>query len=182
MGQGHRLTKEQRENLVAFIDGELEQDTMRDIEKTLSDNPVAHHEVDMLRKTWNLLDYLDRPEASERVVEQTLTSLEVMQTNRKFEMPAWWSQVRKGVVYTASVAGMVFALVVGYTASNYWLPSRSDAIARDLELIEEYDELQEIGSVAFLELLQENNLVEQIKKKSGGPPQPGFPGNSFRNR
>ncbi len=181
MGKSHRLTKEHRENLVAFIDGELEQETLRDLQKTLTENPVAQHEIDVLKKTWGLLDYLDRPDASEDVIGNTLTEIQVYQTkSEKFAMPAWWNQVRQGFVYFSSVAGILFAVTVGYLTATQWIPSPTDEIAKDLPVIREYDQLQEIGSLAFLELLQDNNLLSEIKKESNSLNQKGFPGSPLR--
>ncbi len=175
MGTSHRLTTEQRENLIAYIDGELEQETMRDIEKTLADNPVATHEVDVLKKTWSMLDYLERPEASEKLIEQTLTSIQVYRTGEKFALPAWWNQAKQGMISVTSVAGILLAAYLGYVASAELIPSPANEIAKDLQVIEKYDELQEIGSLAYLNLIKKNNLVDEIKKSARDPKPPGFP-------
>ena len=181
MGKSSRLTKEHRENLVAFIDGELEEETYRDLEKTVADNPVARHEIDILKKPWGLLDYLDRPDASDNLIEKTMTELKVVSDPKKeFEMPQWWSKVRQGLAYSISVAGILVAVVGGYLTATRWIPSQADEIARDLPVIKNYDELNEIGSVAFLELLKEQNLVNEIKTQSDHSIQRDFPGGPFR--
>ena len=53
-----RLNPEQRDNLAAYLDGELEETATQEIEQILAVSEVARHEVDMLSRTWDLLNSL----------------------------------------------------------------------------------------------------------------------------
>ena len=75
VGPEQRLSPEERANLAAYIDGELTENEARVISTKLSFSPTARREVESLKKTWELLEYLPRPKASEDFPERTLTSL-----------------------------------------------------------------------------------------------------------
>src|SRR5260221_12155792 len=70
-----RLTPVERANLVAFLDGELNEGESRVISTKLRESPTARREADVLEKTLELLEHLDRPKASENLTERTLTKV-----------------------------------------------------------------------------------------------------------
>ena len=67
-----RLSTEQRGDLVAYLDGELEEDATAAIEHVLAHSNVARNDVEMLARTYDLLDqlpHLAAPEKFARVFE-----------------------------------------------------------------------------------------------------------------
>jgi anti-sigma factor RsiW len=68
-----RLSGEERENLVAYLDGELDPQQIREIELALGRSPVARHDVDMLARTWDLLDNLPQQQVGEQFVTETMS-------------------------------------------------------------------------------------------------------------
>ena len=58
------LKEEDREELVAYLDGELNEEAARQVEERISLDPKARAEADALKKAWDLLDYLPKPEPS----------------------------------------------------------------------------------------------------------------------
>ena len=56
-----RLTPDERADLVAFVDGELPESTSRSLSTKLTQSTTARREVEMLRKTWELLGHLPFP-------------------------------------------------------------------------------------------------------------------------
>ncbi len=66
------LSDEDRENLVAYLDGELDARTAESMEARLSTDAHARTEAETLRKTWELLDFLARPQASATFSSRTL--------------------------------------------------------------------------------------------------------------
>lgn len=70
---------EQREaELVAYLDGELDAKTARDLETKLENDPVLRQRADTLRRTWELLDFLPQPEPSATFTSRTLDKLTVL--------------------------------------------------------------------------------------------------------
>src|SRR5690348_13404435 len=60
-----RLSIDERSNLVAYLDGELNDAQTRAIATKLTQSLTARREVEALQKTWEMLDLLPRPKASE---------------------------------------------------------------------------------------------------------------------
>ncbi len=52
-----RLTPDERADLVAYIDGELPETHSQAISTKLTHSATARREVEMLQKTWEMLDY-----------------------------------------------------------------------------------------------------------------------------
>src|SRR4051794_11131681 len=71
------LSDEERAELVAYLDGELDEQTARSVEALLGRDARARAEAEALRRTWNLLDYLPRPEPSGDFTNRTMERLAV---------------------------------------------------------------------------------------------------------
>src|SRR6266487_2460238 len=66
------LSDEERAELVSYLDGELPKAAVRALEAKLTTNPHLRTEVETLRKTWELLDHLPKPEPSPDFASRTL--------------------------------------------------------------------------------------------------------------
>jgi hypothetical protein len=62
--------------LVAYLDGEQDQQASEQTGGKISLDPTIRAEADALKKTWDLLDYLPRPEPSPNFTERTLSRVE----------------------------------------------------------------------------------------------------------
>lgn len=148
-----RLSPGDRSNLVAYLDGELNEAEARAIATKLTQSMTARREVEILRKTWEMLDLLSRPKASQDFAARTLTVI-VQRSGRGDRVASAASEMaRKAgmVVAGALLAGLLFA--VGYFVSSRVLTNPSARLARDLSLAESIDEYRDVGSFDFLELL-----------------------------
>ena len=63
-----RLSDQERANLVAYLDGELNQAESHALNTKLVQSVTGRREVESLQKTWELLDFLPKPEPSETLV------------------------------------------------------------------------------------------------------------------
>jgi anti-sigma factor RsiW len=66
------LTDDDRSELIAYLDGELAGDAQRRVENRLITDASVRAEADSLKRAWELLDYLPRPEPSTDFTERTL--------------------------------------------------------------------------------------------------------------
>lgn len=64
------------EDLVAYLDGELDATTNEAVENRIGVDATIRAEADALKKTWDLLDYLPRPDPSPNFTERTLSRIE----------------------------------------------------------------------------------------------------------
>jgi anti-sigma factor RsiW len=117
-----RLSEEDRANLVAFLDGELDEPAAQALEAKLSRDPQLRAEADAFKKTWELLDYLPRPEPSASFTHRTLERLAVKETDKWRTRGAgsrwgWLAPI-------AWMAFMALATVGGLLAAQHlWTPA-----------------------------------------------------------
>lgn len=148
-----RLTPDERADLVAYIDGELPDATARALSTKLTQSATARREVELLKKTWELLGHLSFPEVDPRFAERTMTEI------RRIELksPAWESSVRSVSSWAVQVATYTLLAVLGvgagYAATRWIWPDPSGQLTRDLSLAEHLDEYLEVGSFEFLNQL-----------------------------
>jgi hypothetical protein len=133
--------------LVAYLDGEQDQYASEQTGGKISLDPTIRAEADALKKTWDLLDYLPRPEPSPDFTERTMSRVEpVVQTAPTLVTPArsgTGTRVRasSGDVLNqqpprrsrrnlAAAAGWLLAIaaagVSGYFARSYFVEHRQD--------------------------------------------------------
>jgi hypothetical protein len=145
-----RLSSEDRSNLVAFLDGELNDDQARVIASKLTQSVTARREADALGKTWELLDLLPRPRASDDFTARTL--IIAIRPGRPGDpmVSVVTRRVVAGVVWAAASA---LLLVLGYFLTIRVWPNPTARLARDLPIAESLDEYRDVGNLEFLELL-----------------------------
>src|SRR5262249_41087596 len=114
MANPHSLNDHERDNLTAYLDGELDKQTARALEAKLSVNTEARGEAEALRRTWEMLDYLPRPEPSPEFTHRTL--------ERLTGAPPSDASSRRGGrfrLYRAGwAAAILAAIVAGYAATH----------------------------------------------------------------
>jgi anti-sigma factor RsiW len=161
------LSDEDRENLVAYLDGELDEATARSIEARINVDPQVRAEVESLRQAWEMLEFLPRPEPSSNFTNRTLERLAVHRPHSTMTMTrptlgARWA-VRLG--WTAVLA----LAVVGGFALALWLwprPTVPDAglidavLTEDLRVIENKDLYDHIEDLDFLKRLDHTELFD----------------------
>jgi hypothetical protein len=150
-----RLSQEQRENLTAYLDGELDDSETQDIETALARSSIARHEVDVLSRTWDLLGILPRVKVSEEFTRKTLTQLRTIdQKPRPLDSFNWYRNTRQGSILGAWVIGLLIVAGVGYLATRRWIPNETDEMLTLLPILEQFDEYQAAGNGEFLKMLQ----------------------------
>jgi hypothetical protein len=157
-----RLSAEQRENLTAYLDGELDEAQTQEIEQVLATSEVARHEVDMLSRTWDALSVLPTHKASGEFTRKTMTNLRAAESSE----PGAASQMifrnaRRGVVLAAWAGVLGVCAYLAFMATNHWIPNDSEQLLEDYELISNLDRYQEVlnygegDTTAFLQILRD---------------------------
>lgn len=148
-----RLTPDERANLVAYIDGELPDPVSRVLSTKLTHSATARQEVEILKKTWELLGHLPFPQVDAQFSERTLGEIRRLEVGN----PAWGSSARLLSSWAAQIVAYtvlgILALGLGYGATRWMWPDPSARLARDLSLAEHLDEYLEVGSFDFLKEL-----------------------------
>jgi hypothetical protein len=158
-----RLSPDERADLVAYVDGELPEAHSRSIATKLTLSATARREVEMLQKTWELLDYLPRPQATEQFSERTISHIRRLELKEHSWEPivaAWSARLARLFVYLILA---VVALGAGYSITRWAWPDPTKRLVEDLTLAEHLDEYVEVGSFEFLQELAGS------KEFGGGP-------------
>lgn len=161
-----RFTPDERENLTAYLDGELADDVASVIEQKLTRSEVARREVDILSRTWDLLNLLPRPSVSEEFSRKTMSMARL--ENEPASLDWYTTSVRWSRRVAALAAWSVILWLVawaGYSLTNRWIPDPSRQLVEELPLIKNLDNYREVGGVEFLRQLQSHDPFKDSKEK-----------------
>lgn len=135
-----RLSQEHRDNLVAYLDGELDEAATQEIEQVLADSPVARHEVDMLSRSWDMLNALPTHRASSEFTERTITTLRAAEEKSPRIPPDLiYRNLRRGLVLALWTSILVACGYVGFAATRHWVPNDAEALLEDYDIINNFD-------------------------------------------
>ena len=154
-----RLTTEQRYELVAYLDGELDETSTARIEKLLAENSVARRDVELLAATYALFDDLARPKAKADFTEKTISLARLESVRPDVTQSPLYRLSQQAIPYIGWVAAMCIAGLIGYSATRFWVRLPNDPLVEDLEVIRRLDKYAEVGNIDFLQQLQGNPAV-----------------------
>jgi anti-sigma factor RsiW len=153
------LDDEQREDLVAYLDGELDEEASHALEAKLSLDSAIRAEADQLRRTWELLDYLPKAEPSPSFTHRTLDRVSAFRPTGA--QPAGPRRHRRAwLLGLGWAAAALLAVSVGYAGVNLvYPPDRTDEeLARDLRVIENKRFYDAVDDLDFLRELDNPDL------------------------
>jgi anti-sigma factor RsiW len=152
------LSDEERANLVAYLDGELDEEAARALEAKLNRDPRARAEVETLKQTWDLLEYLPRPQPSPTFTNRTLERIAPLQPSAAGS--AVRSPWRPWTVGLGWAAAVLLAGAVGFAGVSL-VESRESTppdLIRDLRIIENKRLYERIDDIDFLNQLAQPDL------------------------
>ena len=128
-----RLNMDQRSNLVAYLDGELPEPAAKEIEHVLSKSPTVQHDVDMLSRTWDLLDQLPRLAGSSDLTGAWSRSSRPTKRPSPSCRPFGSAGFRKNRCAKAAIVAVwaagLDAAVLGFLVTNRLIPDPSNRVA-----------------------------------------------------
>ncbi|WZO96995.1 hypothetical protein EP7_004007 [Isosphaeraceae bacterium EP7] len=148
-----RLSPAERSNLVAYIDGELNEAESRVISTKLTHSVTARREVELFELTWKLLDQLPMPKAKSDFTARTLSEAEGLNRPGADQFGAARRLTHRVFAAALIVLGTAATFAGGYAATTIVWPHPTERLADDLSIAEHLDEYLEAGSFEFLEQL-----------------------------
>lgn len=157
MAQQQPLDENDREDLVAYLDGELDEQEARALEARLHIDPNARQEAESLKRAWDMLEYLPRPEPSPNFTHRTIEKLTAQQL-----VAAQQKQGVRGWLFRAGwAAALVGAFLAGFAATKNHLRHRQvdleQQMARDLNIVENLRAFENVDDIDFLHKLANPN-------------------------
>jgi anti-sigma factor RsiW len=145
------------EEIVAYLDGELDAENEARVVRRLSDDPAYRLRLNQLQQAWELLDKLRGTEADDEFTASTVAMVAV-----QAEQEAKSQQVRtvqkQSLAWAALVAVVLLSVASGYSVLHRRLTRADRNLVRDLPVIEHVDEYSNIDNVSFLKALESENL------------------------
>ncbi len=149
-----------REQLVAYLDGELDEARAAAVERRLRHDPRLRREAEQLDRTWSLLDVLEPVTAGSHFSQQTVQTVvaECAPAAGSVRSP-WrrlWSQVllqQAAGWFLIGMLGTAAGLGVSLLRGEPAVSQRSEAILRNLDMLRRYPDYARIPSVDALRQL-----------------------------
>jgi anti-sigma factor RsiW len=150
------------ERLVAYLDGELSDGEVREVEELLAADPKAREALASLEHAWTMLDKASGDSVDEVFTRTTLEMVSVKAAQDLAEHQAEIPRRRRrrwlwgtGVLAASGLAGFL-------AVALFW-PSPNRELLEDLPVLEDLDELQHVFNkedkdLEFLRLLQHHKL------------------------
>jgi anti-sigma factor RsiW len=146
--------------LVAYLDGELDEQGSEQVERRLAADVQLRRKVDTLDRTWRLLDSLGEATASGEFTQKTISSLSTVMPGSE-EPPAPLSKRfgavlrSRGVAHCAAGFGLGFAgIALGVWLAGLTAPSEQspgdERMLRELRLLKQYRDLRQVPDQEFL--------------------------------
>ena len=154
------------EQLVAYLDGELDPEGRRRIEELLASNAGVRRRLQEMERTWELLDELDAAPAGSQFTHTTLEMVAVA-ARRELDQSLAEAPRRRWRRTLAISGGILAAVAAGFLAVALLAPDPNRELLQDLPVLENLDEYRQIDDIEFLRLLQEEGL---FTKETGETP------------
>lgn len=188
MADPKQPNEQDQSDLVAYLDGELDAESARKVEARMNSDPKVRAEADALRMTWDLLDYLPRPEPSPNFTHRTLSRMSLVpgaSTGPKTAPPrrqSWLLGVCWiGAVILAGAAGFVGMgwlklapvpppPVETISTTGPLTAEQEQQLIRDLRAIERLRLYRKVNDIYFLNELDRPDLFGDEDQPGGANP------------
>lgn len=165
-----RISSQQRANLTAYLDGELDETETADIEQVLARSAVARNDVEMLARTYDLLEHLPKYQVTAAFTERTIATVRLETSRPDMTQAAWFQSARRGFGPLLFCLLLAASSSIGYMAAQAWVPNEADVFARDFEIVRQLDVYKEVGDEQFLDLLnRDSKLLENMQEQAHAP-------------
>jgi anti-sigma factor RsiW len=161
MANPESVSEKDRSELVAYLDGELNEDAAHAVEAKINSDPALRAEADLLKRTWDLLDLLPRHEPSPSFTHRTLEQVSASQPKVSAAVlitrkTPW----RRLAICAGWAAAVALAAVIGFAVTTRAIPREptDEELVRDLGVIEHKKAYEQVGDIEFLKQLDTPDL------------------------
>ena len=161
----------QLEQLVVYLDGELNDQQSAAMEKRLRDDPELRRMAEDLDRTWGLLDALEPVAAGEEFSQQTMKTVVTSYSHAKQKRPASLRRLLSAFASSQALAWFgigMFGTLCGLGLSTFRGPSEESAqttqLLRQIDMLDRYPQysiIPDVGSLQQLRLPAEGTETSQ---------------------
>ena len=145
------------EELVAYLDGELDDAACERVEQRMASDPAYRLELQRLQRTWDYLDGLPETPLDETFTRSTIemaavvASQEIAQVERA-------APARRQARAVLAASLLLVSLLAGFALTAAIWPDPNRELVRDLAIIENLDQYRYVEDVQYLRTLQASDL------------------------
>lgn len=148
------ITEAIREQLVAYLDGELAPDEAREVEQRLANQEAYQRELKALEQSWDALDELPHVTVGEGFAKSTI-EMTTLEAEREVSQLTQMMPTRKRRARWALAGFAAAALMGGFLLSRAAWTTPDERLVQDLPVVWRVDALVQLPSVGFLDRLIE---------------------------
>jgi anti-sigma factor RsiW len=149
-----------REQLVAYLDGELDAAANREIERRLACEPDVQQALQQLQQTWDLLDRLPQAEIDAKFTRSTVEMIALAAEGdaKLLEAALPWPRRRRWLL---KAAGLLAAGVCGFVVVRLCWPEPNRRLLQDLPVLEHLEAYRQTPDLEFLRRLNADGLFSE---------------------
>jgi hypothetical protein len=140
------------EELVAYLDGELDDAACERVERRLAADAEYRRELRRLERTWDCLDQLPETQVDEIFTRSTIEMV-ALAASQEIEQTRQTAPRRRLARAILLAGGLFLALLVGFAATTALWPDPTRQLVRDLPLLEHLEQYRSLDDVEFLRAL-----------------------------
>ena len=160
------LNEEEKAELVAYLDGELDEAATQAVEAKVAADPDARAELDALKQTWGMLDFLPKTSPSTNFTHRTLErlTLENVPASKTMPMPGGGTP---WLTTAGWAAALLLAVSGGYLATTFFwpvpatpepIPDADLPLVRHLRVVEKLRLYENADDLDFVKKLNDPDL------------------------
>lgn len=155
------------EELVAYLDGELDPEASREVERRLSQDADYRQRLRQLQQSWDLLDSMPKADVDATFTQSTVAMV-ALKAGDDVEVVQDRSAKRRTMLRWIGIGGVAAAFLVGYALVYSVAVRQNRRLLRDLPVIERIDEYRYAESVEFLQMLEHEGLFVEEEIEGAG--------------
>lgn len=146
-----------KEELVAYLDGELDSEAIARVERCLSTDADCRQQLAELQKAWELLDKLPRSELPEAFTNSTVAMVAITEESEAGRLNSRRHRLRRWAQPLALLAvGM--AVILGFSLTQALLTDPNEVLLEELPVIENLDLYLYAEDIEFVRRLDRSSL------------------------
>ena len=151
---------QESQQIVAYLDGELDSATNAEIEKRLADDAEFALRLQQLQRAWELLDELPRAKTN---IDFTRSTVELIAVSAEDDLQATKNLVTQKKIQSWLIrSGLVgLAILLGWFIGDGYFGRAQRQLLRDLPVIHQFDEYRLTEDLEFLKQLQAAELFDE---------------------
>jgi len=161
------MSEDEKAELVAYLDGELDEVTTQALEAKIAADPVVRAELDTLKQTWGMLDYLPKASPSPNFTNRTMERM----TLEKIADPMVTVPIQPHRTHwpIGLITAATFLLSLGagyYGATQFWpsasvvesIPDADVPLVRQMRIAEKWRYYENVADFEFVRKLNHPDL------------------------